>query len=115
MVDWPSPQPSPAGDFCVTLRLIGEWGIQGGAGNWRFSLTLTLSRWERGFCKGLRGERGQWKRTGAYRYSSGAGMSRWFVVSATSPRDCNDVAPKRNLSSAPNTTGEGATRPATAM
>ena len=59
MVDRPSPQTSPAGDFCVTLRLIGEWGIQGGAGNWRFSLTLTLSRWERGFCKGLRGERGE--------------------------------------------------------
>ena len=25
----------------------GEWGIQGRTANWRFSLSPTLSRWER--------------------------------------------------------------------
>ena len=50
-------QPSPTGGLCVTLRLAGECGVQRPTLNSRFSLTPTLSRWEREFCTGLRWER----------------------------------------------------------
>ena len=40
------------------LRPYRGIGIQGPAANSRFSLTPTLSRWEREFRTGLRGEKG---------------------------------------------------------